>query len=528
MAAAATAKKSIEEESYDDIPYESYAYVQTHPDRLFTIAKLFQMDAAPIDKCRILELGCAMGGNIAPLAMKYPDSYALGVDISGEQIKEANELKAYLGLKNIDFQQADISKLDENIGEFDYIICHGVFSWVPDAVRDAVFEVCQKHLSDRGLAVISFNTLPGWGAVKTLRDMMLFHSKNFEKPEDKVREARALLGFIKENSSQNSAYNSVIEKELEILSTTNDSYVFHEHLESENHQYYLTDFVDMAKTYDLAYVGDTDITSMYAGNFSANARQTLSQIKDIVQQEQYMDFLQNRRFRHTILTKAENAKNINRAMQPQAILDFYLMANFTADNDGKLGTDGKAHFTHYQHKAQKFSTNDRISSLSLIALSKHRKPIKAETIAKEVSKEHGVSEKDVMTALVKNTLLLALQNFLTLSTDTYDYYEEVSDKPRAYAITLYQTQKTNSVKITNKRLGAINSDRVSRVILSMLDGKNTLDDIAEKLADMSEKGEIGIKISDKPLAKTKESMDIFKGELKKIIQQYADNAFLEA
>lgn len=520
-------EKSIEEESYDELPYESYAYSQTHPDRLHMVATLFQMAPTPINKCRILELGCAMGGNIAPLSLKYPDSYVLGVDISGEQIQEANNLKEYLGVKNLEFQQADISKLDKGIGKFDYIICHGVFSWVPDAVRDSIFKVCREHLTDNGLAVISYNTLPGWGAVNTLRDMMLFHSKNFESPSDQIREAKALLGFLKENGTTQVAYKDIIERELEILKHTNDSYIFHEHLETENHQFYVSDFAEMAKKHKLTYVGDSDVTTMYVGNFNKNVQETLSAIPDLIRQEQYMDFLNNRRFRQSIITKEENEKNINRAIKADAVLDLYLFANYKAENNGEISADGKAVFAHTNQK-HKITTNDRISSELLLALMQETAPIKFSDLAQKINKTKNISIDDLKTAIIKNGLLLALQDYIALSSDSLSFKTKISDKPQAYPVALYQAQNTNCLKLTNKRMQAINTDRVTKTVVAMLDGTHTIDDIAQKLLSMAENKEISIQIDGKDIADKEKVFELVKSQVQNIVQQFANNAFLEA
>src|SRR5262245_39871756 len=89
------------EESYDELPYESYVYPQTHPDRLYTIAKLFQLNPPDIKKARILEIGCASGGNIIPIAMLYPKTEVVGFDLSGEQITLGEANKKAMGVKNV-------------------------------------------------------------------------------------------------------------------------------------------------------------------------------------------------------------------------------------------------------------------------------------------------------------------------------------------------------------------------------------------------------------------------------------------
>src|SRR5262245_441478 len=87
------APASALEESYNEFPYESFVYPQSHPERMHTIARLFKLGAPDIHKARILELGCAGGGNLIPLALLYPDTRCAGIDFSADQIALADEGK---------------------------------------------------------------------------------------------------------------------------------------------------------------------------------------------------------------------------------------------------------------------------------------------------------------------------------------------------------------------------------------------------------------------------------------------------
>src|SRR5262245_10234755 len=122
--------------TYDEMPYDSYPYIQTHPSRLAVIATLFGMNPPAVEKCRVLELGCASGGNLIPMAEMLPASEFVGVDLSGRQIADGQRIVDALGLSNITLRHASILDVDESYGPFDYVICHGVFSWVPDQVRE--------------------------------------------------------------------------------------------------------------------------------------------------------------------------------------------------------------------------------------------------------------------------------------------------------------------------------------------------------------------------------------------------------
>ena len=148
--------------SYDEVPYLSLPSSYTHPARSAAIAALFGLAPPAVATARILELGCSTGGNLLPLAEIYPQSAIVGVDLSQEQISYGTRIIQTLGLKNIRLLQQSIADLGDDAGAFDFIICHGVFSWVPRAVQDKIMEVCARHLSANGIAYIDYNTYPGW------------------------------------------------------------------------------------------------------------------------------------------------------------------------------------------------------------------------------------------------------------------------------------------------------------------------------------------------------------------------------
>src|SRR3569623_819838 len=150
---------------YNLLPYQSKAFAQSEPSRLGGIARLFGLEAAPLDGARVLELGCASGGNIIPLALRYPGASFIGVDLARTQVAAGRARIARLGQGKIE--------IGDELGSFDYIISHGVYSWVPPAVQDAIFRIVGARLSPVGIACISYNVLPGWRMLQPLRDAFM-------------------------------------------------------------------------------------------------------------------------------------------------------------------------------------------------------------------------------------------------------------------------------------------------------------------------------------------------------------------
>jgi SAM-dependent methyltransferase len=179
--------------AYDQVPYPSLAHVQTHPDRLATIAALFGLQTAPVERCRVLELGCGDGMNLISMAHGLPQSEFFGIDSAGRAIAEGNQTIDDLSLDNVRLQQLDLMKFAANDVAFDYIIAHGLYSWVPDPVRDRILAICSECLSQNGIAYVSYNTYPGGHIRDMVREMMLFHVRGASDVGQKIAQGRALL-----------------------------------------------------------------------------------------------------------------------------------------------------------------------------------------------------------------------------------------------------------------------------------------------------------------------------------------------
>jgi methyltransferase-like protein/cyclopropane fatty-acyl-phospholipid synthase-like methyltransferase len=317
--------------SYDEVPYSNHPFAQSHPDRMATIATLFGLKPPPIGSCRILELGCGRGGNLVPMAEQLPGSDLVGIDLSAKQITEAQQWVERLEFKNIQLKQMNLADVDGSLGDFDYIICHGVFSWVPTEIQDKIFEICVKNLTPQGVAYVSYNTFPGWNMRGMIRDMMQYHSQHFELPQDRVNQSRALLDFLAKHSSDKNAFGMLLKSELETLRKLEDSYLFHEHLEEVNSPLYFHQFAERAESHGLQYLGEVEISSMYSGHFPQEVVATLENVAaNLIQMEQYTDFLRNRTFRQTLLVHKD--QTLDRQLRPADLESLYVASPLIPEN----------------------------------------------------------------------------------------------------------------------------------------------------------------------------------------------------
>lgn len=302
---------------YDAVLYPARAFVQTHPDRLATLAALFGVDAPPPANCRVLELGCGAGGNLLAMAVALPDSTFVGIDTSRRAIQRAQALTASLGLTNISFQQISIADYAAPAGEVDYVIAHGVFSWVPAPVRERLLALCACALSHSGVAYVSYNALPGGHPRQALREMLAYHVDAIEQPQQRMTAARGFLRLLAAAGEADAELAKTLGPEARRLSEQIDALFFHDTLAEVNDPLYFHEFVAQAAAHDLQYLTEAEFSETQLGALPEQLQQTLLTISDPLRREQYLDFLKERMFRQTLLV--HGAIDLDRTPQPQRL-----------------------------------------------------------------------------------------------------------------------------------------------------------------------------------------------------------------
>jgi SAM-dependent methyltransferase len=330
--------------SYDEVPYPSHSFPETQPSHLATVAALFGLRAPDPANCRVLELGCASGGNLIPLAVAWPQAQFVGVDLSSRQIADARQCAEQLGLPNLELHHRSILDLNAELGSFDYILCHGVYSWVPREVQDAILTLCHDRLEPDGIAYVSYNTYPGWHLQKAIRDMMLFHSGRFATPATRIAQARSFLEFLARWSpARDDPYGLLLRNEAASLSRKTDGYLFHEHLEVVNDPVYFREFVARCEAAGLRYLADVGIRTMLVTDLPSEVRESLRLLApDPLDLEQYLDFLRNRTFRRSLLCRP--GKAIDRSLRGTSVRDLLGASHLRPEQTGAPQAAGEERF----------------------------------------------------------------------------------------------------------------------------------------------------------------------------------------
>lgn len=326
---------------YDDVPYESHPFPQSAVEHLATRAFMFGLSAPNPATARVLELGCASGNNLIPFAGRHPGATALGIDLSIVQIAQADASKRRAGLTNIDFRALDLTDVDASFGKFDYIICHGVYSWAPENVQEAILRICEQNLSADGVAYISYNVYPGWKTREIVRDAMLLRGGLKKDPLGRLALGREMLDFLDEAAVPGSVLRVALDDVLPLIRSADPSYVLHEYMEPLNAPCYFQDFMVRAGASGLTYLAEAASSGMFAQNYPQALREILlrecggSQIV----MEQYIDFFTNRSFRQTLFVKKAKAEQISYHLDPVRVDAMYFAGFYSAAGGGRFAID---------------------------------------------------------------------------------------------------------------------------------------------------------------------------------------------
>lgn len=471
--------------SYDDMPYSVGAFPQTSPDRLATIATLFGMKPAFPARCRVLELGCASGGNLIPMALAAPGSRFVGIDLSARQIADGRAVVGELDLPNIELRHASIMDVGEELGEFDYILAHGVYSWVPPEVQARILKICNSNLVEQGVAYISYNCYPGWHARGAIREMLWYHTRRFDDPMQRVRAARGLLALLAKSAmaAGDGGYGSLMRHELAVLLSTPDTYLLHEHLEEFNEPLYFHQFAQRAAEEGLQYLGEAQIAAMVPTRLGAEVESTLRRISpDLLHMEQYMDFLRNRMFRQTLLCHAE--VSLKHALDPQAVPSFHVASDAQAVTAGvDIQSDAPA-----EYKAQgaiTLSTRDPMMKAVMACLTECWPAAMRfdELFAAARSRlgESGDSQDANQRLQIATRLLNCYTSgIVDLSLTPSPFVARVTERPVASPYARLRAREGE--KVTNMKLQSLMLGEPARAVLAELDGTHDREAIIGKMA----------------------------------------------
>ena len=312
------ATDDMQQTIYKELGYKSYPFPFTTPAYLEAYGTLVGLKPPTAKTARVLELGATYGGNIISQAVHNPEATFIGIELSQDQVEKGNKIISDAKLDNVSLLQGDILNFDESLGNFDYIIAHGFYSWISDEMKDKLLDIISHHLADNGIAYVSYNTYPGWHTMEEVRQLMLFANRGYDELTHKKKVLRgktvgSLVGSQILNYDNLKERNSKFLGALRSVMQKDDYYVGHDHLEPHNDPCYFYQFNEHLKVHNLAYVCDADLTLSMVRTYDESIADKLEKLAPNSQadQEQYLDFMLDTTFRKSIICKESAAKDIS-------------------------------------------------------------------------------------------------------------------------------------------------------------------------------------------------------------------------
>jgi methyltransferase-like protein/ubiquinone/menaquinone biosynthesis C-methylase UbiE len=510
--------------SYDATPYEGTSFFYTHPEALAVAGTLRGVTPPNIETCRLLEIGCALGGNLIPMAFTLPGAQFTGIDLSERQISEGQSRVQALGLSNVKLLKKDVLEIDETFGTFDYIICHGVFSWVPDAVREAILRVFSKNLSPNGLAYLSFNVYPGWHLKSLVRKMLLHRFRgetDFASRMTDVRDYLEDMKFLYDrvNTTQSPSLVSVIQH----LLMSPDHYLLHEYLEAENQPYYFHEVVERAQGAGLLYIAEQKATPV-RNLVSADVWDRLEGLaRDAVEMEQYGDFLLSGSFHSSVF--ARDGVDLVDSPSLDQIKRFLVHARARPASEFPQVRDGSPERFGLKD-GKTVTTNDPYVIAALTVA--HRFWPSAVGFTELVEAARDLYGSDLPSDGLDLSLSQALQQCHRASLVSFrlrqpGFTPQAGPRPLGSPLARFQAEYSRSV--TNLMHESLSLTDFDRFVLLQLDGNQTRGDLTTALENAIRQGEIGI-TGLAPEAVGPDLYEILLGLIDESLDRLASHAFL--
>ena len=441
------------ENTYDSIPYPTFPRIATHPDRMAAVALLFGLEPAPVERCRVLEIGCGNAGNLLPMAYALPQSSFLGIDLAAAPVAAANADIRALGLANIEVVVRDLRDLGQEAGQFDYIIAHGVYSWVPEDVRDRLLALCRQRLAPSGVALISYNLYPGRHIRHMLREMLLHHTRG-DAPQQRVDRSRWFLEWLSKSSQAPASFRKLVEEDAASLLAYTDGGLAHDDLSPVNYPLYFCDFVAHAASHGLQYLGDSTVDRMF------DPRGLLKWLPDDrLEREQYTDYLYLRSFRHTMLCGQE--VTLRHSPRAETMDRLCFSAPFQIVDGQIEGGRG----------VRIGAKQPSVEAVARAMGARYPLP---------VSFDELLPNADSAEELRQMMLVLLSVGFAECHSYRFPCQESVSERPRASALARHQVQ--SSLQVANLVHTLVDVDEFGRRLLLLLDGTRDHAALARDLA----------------------------------------------
>jgi SAM-dependent methyltransferase len=459
--------------AYDHVRYPSAPQPTSHPASISALASLYGRRFASPSGCRVLEVGCGDGTNLLSMAVMAPRSQFVGFDLAESAIAEGRATAASAGLTNIDLTVMDIKDVPDSFGEFDYIIAHGVYAWVPAPVREALMRLIGRTLAPAGLAFVSYNTMPACRERQIVRDILLDHCRGATSIAETLTEARECLEFYaaiwsEDDPLPNAMRDQVLKtlrRPLEVL--------FHDEMAEVFEPQFVSHVAAQARIHGLQYLCDCSPALNSEAFFPSEEKKELRNWAkgDWVRFEQLHDYANLVRFRQTILCRADFA--IDRCIDWTRLGQLHAHGRFLPEVIEESDSDA------FVFRAKGGKAGGHVSTTNAIL---------GTLIARIGAADPGtiplagaIAGPEIGEAILR----LFLAGSLSLQTDPSPFTLTPGERPVASALARAQASRGQNKLASLRHMAVEITEPESRHFITLLDGTRTRRDLAVEMGRLT-------------------------------------------
>lgn len=286
--------------------YTFGVYPELTPSRLNWLA-LLKSARSKLKGFRYLELGCGQGYGLILNSLHHPDSEFVGIDFMPEHVAHAKELATAAGLKNIEFIEGDFIELASNnsqLGQFDFVVAHGVTTWVSAEIRNSVFELASKCLIPGGLMFNSYNTLPGWLASYPFQNLVKQYQE-YGKGMMSISKAVSCLQNLEKAGALLFAAYPDLNMRLQNVARSDSSYVVQEYCNLHWNPMFSADMLNLASQYKLDFLSSATLSEAFDRSYPKAILDLISEQPSLFIKETLKDYCLKQDFRRDVYVKGK-------------------------------------------------------------------------------------------------------------------------------------------------------------------------------------------------------------------------------
>ena len=465
---------------YEHHSYPAWSHPQTDPAVTAVAARVAGLDVRDPACATILEIGCAAGHNLLPLAARWPQSRFTGIDFSSSAIAEARETARLAGLANVEFIETDLRTFDPGAGtRYDFIIAHGFYSWVRGEIRQALLDFCATRLSPQGSALISYNTLPGWSLRQSIVDLTKRLSE-ITTPQPFGGNPEQILASLLMAAGNHTPYSRHLTQVLHDMFGKGDYFLQFDDFSPINEPCTFLDFIAHTQRSGLRYLAESLLAEDYPNTLAPEAAEILKPLAGTPHLlQQTIDVLTNRRFRHSVLCRSDAP--VQPPRNPAVVLKFAARGPQTVESV----TGGARLLNHSGTELARLQQPLAIAFFSALVLTNPQTVPFHETIVHmaEFLTEPFDFTRD-LPALASLVLDAARQNLISLRYEPVRFDPQPPHLPDLGPLRLLAVRKGQPI-IDPYHVACMIDEEPKQQLAAAMDGSHTRDELAVLAANLA-------------------------------------------